>query len=213
MSTQSPAEGGAYRRNDDYRARKAQITDALHRRRRQVLRRRPRRRQPARPHRARRDGHAAVPGALHPLHRAARATATSTRPSSPGSNRPQHRTEIDGLWLVGANTASGHGVAGTMVGGVNCAGEILDRPLLVEMMMGTAAGRPHRHPRGSARLRPDGVEPRRTAPRGAGRRPGGTSRSGGLTGDRINVDGDAVEVVPEVEHPGDQAHDVRAALR
>ncbi|HNB94500.1 MAG TPA: hypothetical protein PLX07_05925, partial [Microthrixaceae bacterium] len=26
---------------------------------------------------------------------------------------------------------------GTMVGGINCAGEILERPLLVEMVMGT----------------------------------------------------------------------------
>jgi all-trans-retinol 13,14-reductase len=38
---------------------------------------------------------------------------------------------------VGANTASGHGIAGTMVGGVHCAGEILDRPLLIEFYTGT----------------------------------------------------------------------------
>jgi len=63
-------------------------------------------------------------------------------PEQSGPNRPQHRTEIDGLWLVGANTASGHGIAGTMVGGVNCAGEILDRPLLIEMIMGTALADP-----------------------------------------------------------------------
>jgi all-trans-retinol 13,14-reductase len=63
-------------------------------------------------------------------------------PEQSGANRPQHRTEIDGLWLVGANTASGHGVAGTMVGGVSCAGEILDRPLLIEMVMGTPLADP-----------------------------------------------------------------------
>ena len=33
---------------------------------------------------------------------------------------------------------SGHGVAGAMVGGVNCAGQILERPLLVEMILGHA---------------------------------------------------------------------------
>jgi phytoene dehydrogenase-like protein len=63
-------------------------------------------------------------------------------PEQSGTNRPQHRTEIDGLWLVGANTTSGHGVAGTMVGGVSCAGQILDRPLLIEMVMGTALADP-----------------------------------------------------------------------
>ena len=129
------------------------------------------RRAPAGPHGARRDRHAAVPGALHPLHRRAPATATSTRRSSPATNRPQHRTEIDGLWLVGANTASGHGVAGTMVGGVTCAGEILDRPLLVEMMLGTRAGRSGVDPPGPRRLRPHGVEPRPAAARPPGRGP------------------------------------------
>lgn len=58
-------------------------------------------------------------------------------PEQSGSNRPQHRSEIDGLWLVGANTTSGHGVAGATAGGVTCAGDILGRPLLVEMVMGT----------------------------------------------------------------------------
>jgi all-trans-retinol 13,14-reductase len=63
-------------------------------------------------------------------------------PEQSGTNRPQHRTEIEGLWLVGANTTSGHGVAGTMVGGVSCAGQILDRPLLIEVVMGTALADP-----------------------------------------------------------------------
>ena len=91
-------------------------------------------------------------------------------PEQSGTNRPQHRTEIDGLWLVGANTASGHGVAGTMVGGVTCAGEILDRPLLVEMMLGTVLADPAIDPTGPRRLRPDGAEPGPTAARTAGPR-------------------------------------------
>ena len=41
-----------------------------------------------------------------------------------------------------------------MVGGVNCAGEILDRPLLVEMMMGTHLAEP-----GSIPADPDGFDP------------------------------------------------------
>ncbi len=67
-------------------------------------------------------------------------------PDQVGERRPAHRTEIDGLWVVGAGTASGHGIAGTMVGGINCAGEILERPLLVEMVMGTTLLEPRRCP-------------------------------------------------------------------
>ncbi len=57
-------------------------------------------------------------------------------PEQIGEHRPHYRTEIDGLWVVGANTVSGHGIAGAMSGGVFCAGAILDRPLIVEMYMG-----------------------------------------------------------------------------
>jgi all-trans-retinol 13,14-reductase len=57
-------------------------------------------------------------------------------PEQSGPNRPPHRTEIEGLWVTGANTSSGHGIAGAMVGGVTCAGQVLERPLLIEMMMG-----------------------------------------------------------------------------
>ena len=42
-----------------------------------------------------------------------------------------------------------------MVGGVHCAGQILDRPLLVEMMMGTQLVRAGRR---SPRI-PDGFDP------------------------------------------------------
>ena len=54
----------------------------------------------------------------------------------------QHKTEIAGLRVVGQNTTSGHGIAGAMVGGVHCAGEILSRPLLVRMIMGTPLADP-----------------------------------------------------------------------
>jgi len=57
-------------------------------------------------------------------------------PEQIGKHRPSYRTEIDGLWVVGANTVSGHGIAGAMSGGVFCAGEILDRPLIAEIYMG-----------------------------------------------------------------------------
>ena len=57
-------------------------------------------------------------------------------PEQSGPNRPQFRTEIDGLWIVGANSAGGHGIAGAMSGGVLCASDIVDRPLIAEIFLG-----------------------------------------------------------------------------
>jgi len=57
-------------------------------------------------------------------------------PEQSGRDRPQLKTEIDGLWVVGANTSPGHGIAGAMIGGVMCAGEIIDRPLIAEIALG-----------------------------------------------------------------------------
>ena len=138
---ESPGDGGRYRRNDRYRQRKEQITEALIHAADRAL--------------ASQLGdrhlsdHVVHIETATPLsqERYTRSTGGTSygyvhSPDQSGSNRPQHHTEIDGLWLVGANTASGHGVAGTMVGGVNCAGEILDRPLLVEMMMGATLAEP-----------------------------------------------------------------------
>lgn len=149
----SPADGGRYRRDHTYLQRKDEITDLLIDAVQRVL------------------GDQIETGSLRE-HIVFKETATPlshsryTRstggtsygyvhsPEQSGMNRPANRTEIDGLWLVGANTVSGHGVAGAMVGGVNCAGEILGRPLLVEMVMGTALGDPADIP-----ADPDGFDP------------------------------------------------------
>ena len=124
-----PADGGTYRRNDTYLARKQELTDRLL---------------------------DAAEGALGPfrdhiVHCEMATTLSHERythstggtsygyrhsPDQTGDHRPDHRTEIDGLWVVGANTVSGHGIAGGVTGGVFCASKILDRPLIVEMFMG-----------------------------------------------------------------------------
>ncbi len=57
-----------------------------------------------------------------------------------GMNRPKPKTEIDGLYLAGASTVFGHGIAGTMVGGVGCASAILHRGLLEEIKTGSVYG-------------------------------------------------------------------------
>ncbi len=149
----SPSEGGRYRRNETYRRRKQELTDALI----------------SAADRALADDLGGEHLADHIVHvetatplsqeRYTRSTGGTSygylhSPDQSGAKRPQHRTEIDGLWLVGANTAAGHGVAGTMVGGVNCAGELLGRPLLVEFMTGTALASPDAIP-----ADPEGFDP------------------------------------------------------
>jgi phytoene dehydrogenase-like protein len=133
---EAPGDGGRYRRNPTYLERKAQLTEALIDSAEAVLA-------------DQLDGATLRDHVVHvetatPLshERYTHATGGTSygyvhSPEQSGIHRPAHRTEIDGLWLVGANTVSGHGIAGAMVGGVNCAGAILDRPLLVELVMGT----------------------------------------------------------------------------
>jgi phytoene dehydrogenase-like protein len=133
--TEGPAAGGSYRRNETYRARKQAITDHLLAAAEQVL-------GPFRDHIVHVETATPLSQERYTHSTGGTSYGYMHSPEQSGEGRPQHRTEIDGLWLVGANTASGHGIAGTMVGGVNCAGQILDRPLLIEMMMGTQLAEP-----------------------------------------------------------------------
>jgi len=127
---EGPADGGSYRLDDTYRARKAEITERLIDAAESVL-------GPFRDHIVHIETATPLSQERYTHSTGGTSYGYMHAPDQTGIHRPQHRTEIDGLWLVGANTASGHGIAGVMVGGVNCAGEILDRPLLVEMFMGT----------------------------------------------------------------------------
>ncbi|MEM7141335.1 MAG: NAD(P)/FAD-dependent oxidoreductase [Actinomycetota bacterium] len=124
-----PTDGGRYRRDDVYRERKQDITDRLLNAAEKAL-------GPFR------DQIVHLETATPLSHeRYTRSTGGTSygymhAPDQLGENRPSYRTEIDGLWVVGANTVGGHGIAGATSGGVFCAGDILDRPLIVEMFMG-----------------------------------------------------------------------------
>lgn len=131
----APGDGGRYRRTVTYLERKRQVTDALLGAAEVLL-------ADQLGGESLRD-HLVFVETATPLsqERYTRSTGGTSygyvhSPEQSGEYRPAHRSEIAGLWLVGANTVSGHGVAGAMVGGVNCAGQILGRPLLVEMFMG-----------------------------------------------------------------------------
>jgi len=134
-----PADGGSYRREAEYRERKQQFTDRMIAAAETVL-------GPFRDHIVHLE--TATPLSHQRYTSASGGTSYGYlhSPEQSGPNRPDHRTEIDGLWVVGANTSSGHGIAGAMSGGVVCAGKILGRHLLVEMMMGQRLVEPHQVP-------------------------------------------------------------------
>lgn len=65
-------------------------------------------------------------------------------PDQWGLRRPRWRTEIDGLFVVGASTFYAHGVLGAMLGGVACAGAVLGRDLQGEIAAGAVFADPAR---------------------------------------------------------------------
>ncbi len=130
-----PAHGERYRRTERYRAQKADLTARLLVAAEEVL-------GPFRDHIVHLETATPITQERYTHSSGGTSYGYLHSPDQSGERRPQHRTEIDGLWLVGANTTAGHGIAGTMVGGVNAAGQILDRPLLIEMMLGQALARP-----------------------------------------------------------------------
>ncbi|MEU8241037.1 NAD(P)/FAD-dependent oxidoreductase [Actinoplanes missouriensis] len=88
--------------------------------------------------------------------------------------RPDFRTTIGGLFLTGQSTRYGSGVAGVMLGGVVCAGEVLGRPLLDDVTAGAVSADPARLPE-----RPEGWDPLAVS-RGVARRSArGLARIGG----------------------------------
>lgn len=125
-----PARGERYRRNARYRARKEWYTQQLLAMAERVL-------GPLRD----RIVHVetATPLSQERYTRSSGGTSYGLQhsPGQTGPLRPAHRTEVDGLFLVGASTTTGHGIAGTMAGGVLCAGAILGRPLIEEIHTGT----------------------------------------------------------------------------
>ncbi|MFN8017479.1 MAG: NAD(P)/FAD-dependent oxidoreductase [Acidimicrobiales bacterium] len=134
-----PAHGARYRRTEAYRRRKEQVTEQLLDAAEVVL-------GPFRDHIVHLETATPLSQERYTWSTGGTSYGYVHSPEQSGERRPQHRTEVEGLWLVGANTASGHGIAGTMVGGVTCAGQILDRPLLIEMFTGARLVEPEQLP-------------------------------------------------------------------
>ncbi len=118
-----PTDGTLYRRNDTYRDLKAQITESLIDQAEKAI-------GPFR-------GQIVHIETATPLtqERYTRSTSGTSyglmaSPGQTGPFRPGYVTEIENLYLVGASTQSGHGILGTMVGGIGCASAVTGRDLM-----------------------------------------------------------------------------------
>ena len=128
-----PAEGGRYHRDPEYRKRKAALVEQLIDTSQQLL-------PDLREHIVWKE--AATPVSQERFTRSTGGTSYGIEMScsQAGPLRAGPRTEIEGLFLCGASTPSGPGIAGVMRGGVQPAGEVLDRDLLAPILAGNVLG-------------------------------------------------------------------------
>ncbi len=100
-----PAHGVSYRRNPTYRERKEWITEKLIEGGEKLL-------GPFRDHIVWMETATPLTQERYTLSSGGTSYGLRFQPDQAGEHRPSYRTEIEGLWLVGANTVSGHGIAG-----------------------------------------------------------------------------------------------------
>jgi phytoene dehydrogenase-like protein len=130
---QGPAEGGRYHRDPEYRRRKTDVMEHLIDAAQLVI-------PDLREHIAWKE--AATPVSQERFTRSTGGTSYGIEMScnQAGPLRVGPRTEIPGLFLCGASTPSGPGIAGVMRGGVATAGEILEADLLKAVLAGRVFG-------------------------------------------------------------------------
>jgi phytoene dehydrogenase-like protein len=128
-----PAEGGRYHRDPEYRKRKHALTEHLIDVSQELI-------PDLREHIVWEE--AATPVSQERFTRSTGGTSYGIEMScsQAGPMRVAPRTEIPGLFLCGASTPSGPGIAGVMRGGVIAAGEVLDTALLKPVLAGEVFG-------------------------------------------------------------------------
>jgi phytoene dehydrogenase-like protein len=128
-----PADGGRYHRDPEYRRRKEALVEQLIDTSQQLI-------PDLREHIVWKE--AATPVSQERFTRSTGGTSYGIEMScsQAGPLRAGPRTEIEGLFLCGASTPSGPGIAGVMRGGVQTAGEVLDRDLLAPILAGNVLG-------------------------------------------------------------------------
>ncbi len=132
---EGPTHGARYRRSDQYRSRKAEYEDMLINAAEEAL-------GPLRDDIVHLETATPLTQERYTLSSGGTSYGLQFSPGQTGKLRPGYRTEIKGLFVVGANSVSSHGIAGTMIGGLACAGQILDRALVPEVMMGEVLSEP-----------------------------------------------------------------------
>ncbi|MFH9731196.1 phytoene desaturase family protein [Streptomyces sp. NPDC017260] len=153
--SRGPAAGERYRRNEGYVARKAELTETMLSAAEEAL-------GPFRDHIVHLETATPITHERYTL--ATGGTPYGLAHWGGAGSRPDTRTTIEGLHVVGTNTRYGTGITGSAVGGMACAARILDRPLLAEVHGGALLGDPDLLPRRTEDWDPLAVS------RGAGRR-------------------------------------------
>ncbi len=128
-----PAEGGRYHRDPDYRHRKAEVAERLVHAAERVL-------PGIREHIDWQE--AATPVTQERFTRSTGGTSYGIEMATDqiGPFRMGPRTDIEGLYLCGASTPSGHGIGGAMRSGVAAAGAVLDLDLMKLIRTGEVLG-------------------------------------------------------------------------
>jgi all-trans-retinol 13,14-reductase len=151
----TPTEGGRYRRDPAYQAEKQRITDLLIAAAEEAI-------GPFRENIVHLE--TATPLTQERYTRSTGGTPFGLARWGAAGSRPEHRTPVRGLHVVGQGTRFGCGVMAVMTGGVSCAAQILDQRLLAQAHAGVVFGDPALLPR-----RPADWDPVRVS-RGSARR-------------------------------------------
>ncbi|MEU3622990.1 phytoene dehydrogenase [Amycolatopsis coloradensis] len=124
---EGPSSGGRYRRNADYRAAKDRLTEAIVRGTETAI-------GPFREHITHLE--VATPLTQERYTRSTGGVSFGMTRWGGQIARPDVRTSVSGLFVVGQSTRYGTGIAGVAISGIACAGEILGRRLLSEVHRG-----------------------------------------------------------------------------
>ncbi|THA59964.1 NAD(P)/FAD-dependent oxidoreductase [Streptomyces sp. A0958] len=122
-----PADGQRYRRNDTYRKAKARLTEAMLTAAEGIV-------GPFRDDMVHLE--AATPLTQERYTRSTGGTPYGLASWGRAGGRPDTRTQVAGLHVVGASTRYGTGVTGSALSGIICAGQVLGRRLLPEIQAG-----------------------------------------------------------------------------
>jgi phytoene dehydrogenase-like protein len=132
---EGPTAGEKYQRNPDYRSAKEHLMEAMIEGAEQII-------PGLREHIIWKEAATPITQERFTLSTGGTSYGIELSPEQFGPARPGTTTEIGGLFMAGASTMFAHGIGGVMRGGIACAGAILGRDLMREVMDGKVFGNP-----------------------------------------------------------------------